>query len=81
MAGLVKQTPNSIGYVELIFAVQNKMAFADVKNVAGKFVTPSFEGVTAAAASFERDAGRFPRLDHERSRRRFLSDLDASPGC
>jgi phosphate transport system substrate-binding protein len=51
VAGLVKQTPNSIGYVELIYAVQNKMAFADVKNVAGKFVTPSFESVTAAAAN------------------------------
>jgi phosphate transport system substrate-binding protein len=51
VAGLVKQTPNSIGYVELIFAVQNKMEFADVKNAAGKFVHPSFEGVSAAAAN------------------------------
>lgn len=49
--GLVKQTPGSIGYVELIYAVQNHMSFADVKNAAGKFVTPSFAGVTAAAAS------------------------------
>jgi len=49
--GLVKQTPNSIGYVELIYAVQNKMAYADVQNAAGKFVTPSFEGVTEAAAN------------------------------
>ena len=49
--GLVKQTPNSIGYVELIYAVQNKMNFADVQNAAGKFVTPSFEGVTEAAAN------------------------------
>ena len=51
VAGLVKQTPNSIGYVELIYAVQNKMAFADVQNAAGKFVKPSFEGITAAAAN------------------------------
>jgi phosphate transport system substrate-binding protein len=51
VAGLVKQTPFSIGYVELIFAVQNKMAFADVKNVAGAFVTPSFKSVTEAAAA------------------------------
>ncbi len=51
VAGLVKQTPGSVGYVELLFAVQNKIAFADVKNVAGKFVTPSFQSVTAAAAS------------------------------
>ena len=49
--GLVKQTPNSIGYVELLYAVQNKMAFADVQNAAGKFVKPSIEGVTAAAAA------------------------------
>ena len=49
--GLIKQTPGSIGYVELIYAVQNKMSYADVKNVAGKFVTPSFDGVTAAAAN------------------------------
>jgi phosphate transport system substrate-binding protein len=49
--GLIKQTPNSIGYVELIYAVNNKMAFADVKNAAGKFVTPSFDSVTAAAAA------------------------------
>ncbi len=51
VAGLVKQTPYSIGYVELIYAVQNKMPFADVKNMAGKFVTPSFQSVTAAAAA------------------------------
>lgn len=51
VAGLVKQTPGAIGYVELIYAVQNHMEFADVKNAAGKFVTPSFAGVTAAAAN------------------------------
>jgi phosphate transport system substrate-binding protein len=51
VAGLVKQTPNSIGYVELFYAIQNKMAFADVKNQAGKFVKGSFEGITAAAAN------------------------------
>ncbi|HEX4274923.1 MAG TPA: phosphate ABC transporter substrate-binding protein PstS [Bryobacteraceae bacterium] len=50
VAGLVKQTPNSIGYVELFYAMQNKMAFADLKNAAGKFIKPSFEGITAAAA-------------------------------
>ncbi|HEX4133136.1 MAG TPA: phosphate ABC transporter substrate-binding protein PstS [Bryobacteraceae bacterium] len=49
--GLVKQTPGSIGYVELIYAVQNKMAFADVKNAAGKFMTPSFQSVSEAAAA------------------------------
>lgn len=51
VAGFVKQTPGAIGYVELIYAVQNKMTFADVKNSAGKFVSASFESVTAAAAA------------------------------
>ncbi len=51
VSGLVKQTPYSIGYVELFYAMQNKMAFADLKNASGKFVTPSLEGVTAAAAN------------------------------
>jgi phosphate transport system substrate-binding protein len=51
VAGLIKQTPFSIGYVELIYAVQNHMSYADVQNAAGKFVKPSFESVTAAAAA------------------------------
>jgi phosphate transport system substrate-binding protein len=51
VTGLVKQTPNSIGYVELIYAVQQKMPFAIVKNASGKFVKPSFASVTAAAAA------------------------------
>ncbi len=51
VSGTVKQTPNSIGYVELIFARQNKMTFGKVKNAAGNFVEASLAGVTAAAAS------------------------------
>jgi phosphate transport system substrate-binding protein len=47
----VKQTPNAIGYVELTYAKTNKLAFADMKNKAGKFVTPSIEATSAAAAS------------------------------
>ncbi|MGD1069389.1 MAG: phosphate ABC transporter substrate-binding protein PstS [Bryobacteraceae bacterium] len=53
VAGMVKQAPNSVGYVELIYAAQNKMTFADLKNAAGKFVTASFDSVTAAAASMK----------------------------
>jgi phosphate transport system substrate-binding protein len=48
VSGQVKQTPGAIGYVELIYAVQNKMPYADVKNTAGQFVKPSMESVTAA---------------------------------
>jgi phosphate transport system substrate-binding protein len=50
VSGLVTQTPGSIGYVELIYALQNHIAYGSVKNMAGKFVTASIESVTAAAA-------------------------------
>ena len=50
VAGLVKQTEGSVGYVELIFAIQNKIPFGDVQNAAGEFVTASLAGVSAAAA-------------------------------
>jgi phosphate transport system substrate-binding protein len=51
VAGLVKQTPNALGYIELIYAKQNDIAYAAVLNKAGKFVKASVEGVTAAAAA------------------------------
>ena len=51
MSGLVRQTPGSIGYVELIYALQNKMSFGSVQNKAGQFVTASLDSVTAAAAA------------------------------
>ncbi len=47
----VKQLEGTIGYVELIYAVSNKLPFAKVKNAAGNFVVPSLESATAAAAS------------------------------
>ncbi len=50
VAGQVKQTPGSIGYVELAYAVQNKLPYAFMKNQAGQFVEPSLESTTAAAA-------------------------------
>jgi phosphate transport system substrate-binding protein len=51
VAGTVKETPNSIGYVELIYAVQNKMAYGSVKNASGNFVKADFNTVTEAAAA------------------------------
>ena len=51
VSGLVKQTPGSIGYVELIYAVQNGIAFGKVQNASGKFVKADLAGVTAAAAA------------------------------
>jgi phosphate transport system substrate-binding protein len=50
VAGLVKQTPGSIGYVELIYAIQNKIDYGSVQNMAGEFVRCSIDAVTAAAA-------------------------------
>ena len=55
VAGLVKQTPFSIGYVELIYAVQNKMSTACVKNAAGTFVKADFNTVSEAAAGAAKD--------------------------
>jgi phosphate transport system substrate-binding protein len=50
VAGLVTQTPGSIGYVELIYALQNKISYGAVQNMAGEFVKASVGSVTAAAA-------------------------------
>jgi len=51
VAGIVKQTPNSIGYVELIYVLQNKMAYGSVRNAAGVFLKADLESVTEAAAA------------------------------
>jgi len=51
VAGLVKQTPGAIGYVELIYALQNKQAYGMVENKDGNYVRASVESVTAAAAA------------------------------
>jgi|SRR6185437_664039 len=50
VAGSVKQTPGAIGYVELAYAIQNQMPVVSLKNANGKFVKPTLESVTAAAA-------------------------------
>jgi phosphate transport system substrate-binding protein len=50
VAGQVKNTPGALGYVELAYAVKNKMSVASVKNAAGKFVEPTIASTTAAAA-------------------------------
>jgi phosphate transport system substrate-binding protein len=51
VAGMIRQLPGSIGYVELIYALQNNIPYGSVRNAAGAFVKASLEGVTAAAAS------------------------------
>lgn len=50
VTGSVKSTPNTIGYVELAYAVQNKLPVAQVKNSSGNFIEPSIDAVTAAAS-------------------------------
>jgi len=50
VAGLVKQTPDAIGYVELIYAIQNNMQYGKVQNADGKFVKADLNSVAAAAA-------------------------------
>jgi phosphate transport system substrate-binding protein len=55
VTGTVKNTPNSIGYVELIYAEANKIPYGNVKNSAGVFVKASLAGVTAAAAGAAKD--------------------------
>jgi phosphate transport system substrate-binding protein len=50
VAGLIKQTPNSMGYVELIYVIQNNMPYGRVRNSSGNFVKADLAGVTAAAA-------------------------------
>ncbi len=58
VANIVKNTANSIGYVELAYAKQNNLVFTKIKNQAGNFVTPSFEAFSDAAASADFDPSK-----------------------
>lgn len=51
VSGLVKQTPGSIGYVELIYALQSRISFGTVQNMSGEFLKATVQSVTAAAAA------------------------------
>lgn len=53
VAALITRTPNSIGYVEVVYALQSKMPVASIRNSAGKIIAPSVESVTAAAAQLK----------------------------
>lgn len=53
VAGMIRQIPGSIGYIELIYAVQNKIPYGVVQNASGNFVKASLDSVTAAAASMK----------------------------
>ena len=51
VAGQIKQLPGAVGYVELIYAKQNKLPYADVKNAGGNYITPGIESVTEAMST------------------------------
>jgi phosphate transport system substrate-binding protein len=51
VAGQVKQSPGALGYVELAYATQNKVPYADMKNAAGNYITPSLDSITEALAT------------------------------
>jgi phosphate transport system substrate-binding protein len=53
VAGLIRQLPGALGYIELIYALQNHISYGEVKNPAGNFIRASIEGVTEAAASIK----------------------------
>src|SRR5437667_3382879 len=57
VAGVVSQTPGSLGYVELVYAMQNKIAYGSVQNMAGEFTKATVDSVTAAAGAA---AGKMP---------------------
>ena len=69
VSGLVKQTPGAIGYVELIYALQNKMDYAKIQNKKGKFIVPSIASVTAAGNVKMPDDAKI-----------FITDTDAADG-
>ncbi len=69
VAGLVKQLPGSIGYVELIYSLQNKMPVGLIRNKAGNYIQPSMEGVSLAA-----------RIDLPEDTRVSITDTDAEMG-
>lgn len=70
VAGLIKQTPGSMGYVELIYAVQNNMPYAILKNKSKKWIKPSLASVTAAA--------NIPQIPEDT--RTFITDSAAAGG-
>ena len=82
VAGLVKQTPGSIGYVELIYALQNKIAYGAVQNAAGEFVAGQRpERDRRGRRRGRRHAEGLPGVDHQRSGQGRVSRSRRSRGC
>ncbi len=81
VAGLVRQMPGAIGYVELIYALQNKISYGEVKNAAGNWVQGLHRRRHRSRRQRQADARRLPRLHHQRSRQPTPTPSPASPGC
>ena len=85
VSGQVKQTANSIGYVELIYAIQNNLPYARVKNAAGVFIKPDLvNNDCSGGRRSEGHARRLPGIHHQLTRPRRLSHRNlyvaADPG-
>ena len=74
VAGQVKQTPGALGYVELIYAIQNKMPYAEVKNCSWR-IREADAGIDHRCAGDGGHSRRLPFLDDKRAGKRCLSDL------
>jgi phosphate transport system substrate-binding protein len=61
VTGQIRQSPGALGYVELAYALENKLPLAKIENKAGKFVTPSAAGTTAAISAFSAELAQDPR--------------------
>jgi phosphate transport system substrate-binding protein len=82
VSGQVRQTPNSIGYVELVYAIQNRMPYGLVKNASGQFVKANLASITAAAASLLPITCRKTFVCRSRIAMAMLFiQLPALPGC
>ena len=74
VTGEIRQTPNSLGYVELNYAIQNHIAYGAVRNKSGKFIKADLASTTAGSRGRQHARG-FPYLDHGRRRGERLPDL------
>jgi len=61
VTGLVKESPGAFGYVELAYALENNLPLVQVKNQAGKYITPSLDSTTAAISAFTAELDKDPR--------------------
>jgi phosphate transport system substrate-binding protein len=60
VTGQIKQSPGALGYVELAYAIENKLPLAKIENQAGKYIAPSAAGTTASIAAFASELAQNP---------------------